>query len=100
MYIAASIMSEINPGQTVVLEKDAEFGEVAVKQPCGAVIGYILHKQPCGCVSAFRAMQRIDDNKVLLQVAIVSGDIAVLTGQTAIFEDIRRAALRHAVNFA
>jgi len=71
-------MSNIEPGQDLVLEIDNEFDEVAVKNLDGAVIGFIMHTQPKGCISAFRAMQKLHSCAALAKAALVAGSTAVL----------------------
>jgi len=86
MYICASTLSEVEIGQLLVLQKEKELDEIAVKNLNGEIIGFVLHSQPKGCISAFCALTKIEDNSVMTSVAVSAGETALLVTHSTLFQ--------------
>jgi len=85
-------MSEVEIGQLLVLQKEKELDEIAVKTLNGEVIGFVLHSQPKGCISAFSAVTKIGDNCVMASVAVSTGGVSLLVTHSTLFQRARRSA--------
>lgn len=84
MYICVSMLKKAAVGEPLVLEKDFEFGEIAVKNVGGDIIGFAMHNQPEGCLDFFDAVKNIKGKRIITRVVLAAGDAAVLYSESTV----------------
>ena len=78
MYVCVSCMGNVRPDEVVIMERDEELGEIAVRPVGGPIMGYLTFVQPNGCLEREYVAKRIKDQRVLGRIAIISGDVALV----------------------
>ena len=98
MYVCVSCTGNLRAGDIMILEKSAEFGEVAAKMIGGGIVGFITERQPEGCVSKTFIENRIGDRRVIGRAVILNGNVALFNTENPILNEIPRryAAMRRA----
>lgn len=85
MYVCVSCTGNLRAGDIVILEKSAEFGEVAAKMIGGGIVGFVTDIQPEGCVSKYFVERKIGDKRVIGHAVILNGNVALFETDSPVF---------------
>ncbi len=91
MYICVTCMGGMKAGDAVIVEKDNELRELAVRPIGGVVAGYVTYTQPEGCVDYRYAYDNIGERRIIGRIAVVSGSVALVESDSdALTQDLCR----------